>query len=189
MSVPCSVVTVRGGTHAGAALRIWSREIGGGRVRHGVVRVHDVEPLLLARRATIVFVSASRYCGSRNSGYDGTSTRSNDKPGQPSRQRNGGSLLMRCTSMPASRERVRQLGGDDAAAADRGVTDDADVHEPCFRSDRRADRLADDEAFGERHAGQRAELRVAALDRAGGTSAPSAASPPRPASAGANWLR
>ena len=50
---------------------------------------------------TIVFASASRYCGSRNSGYGGTSTRSNDSPGTPGRQRNGGSLLIRWTLVAA----------------------------------------------------------------------------------------
>ena len=42
--------------------------------------------------------------------------------------RNGGSVLIRCTSWPRAASALRQLGGDDAAAADRGVTDDADVH-------------------------------------------------------------
>ena len=42
-------------------------EVGRGRVRHGVVRVDDVELCSRATR-TIVLASASRYCGSRNSG-------------------------------------------------------------------------------------------------------------------------
>ena len=68
--------------------------------------------------------------------------------------------------MAAQRERVRQLGGDDAAAADRRVADDADLHRTCFSRRRCAPsaRLHDD-AFGQGDAGQRAELRVAALDQ------------------------
>ena len=82
MSVPCSVVTVRGGGDAGAC-----------DVEHLIAP--DTPPSRAARRSArarcraaarsatraIVFASASRYCGSRNSGYGGTSTRSNDRPG------------------------------------------------------------------------------------------------------------
>ena len=80
------------------------------------------------------------------------------------RQRNGGSLLIRWTWCAASGQRVRQLGRDDAAAADRRVAHHADVHGASFSSPGPDDRLADDDALGERDAGKRAELRVAALD-------------------------
>ena len=50
MSVPCSVVTVRDARAAGLGAQNLIGEIRRRRVRHGVVRVHDVE-LLLARDA------------------------------------------------------------------------------------------------------------------------------------------
>ena len=67
--------------------------------------------------------------------------------------------------MPPLGERVRQLGRDHAAAADRGVAHHPDLHGACFSSPGRTDRLAHDEAFREGHAGQGAELGVAALDQ------------------------
>ena len=48
----------------------------------------------------IVVDSASRYCGSRNSGYGGTSTGRTTARAKPA-DRKGGSLLMRCTLMAA----------------------------------------------------------------------------------------
>ena len=89
----------------------------------------------------------------------------------------------------AQRERLAQLGGDDAAAADRRVTDDADVHvDGASRAAIGAqDRLAHDDAFGPRDAGERAELRVAALDELAerGAFRRVAAAP---VAGGANWL-
>ena len=63
------------------------------------------------------------------------------------------------------RQRVRQLGGHDAAAADRGVTHHADVHGRCFSSPDRTTGSRTTMPFGKRDARERAELRVAALDQ------------------------
>ena len=73
----------------------------------------------------------------------------------------------------AVRQRLRELGGDDAAAADRRVADDADVHrfvghgssrfrQRAFGRHRCGSRTTTPSANGD--AGEGAELRVAALD-------------------------
>ena len=90
--------------------------------------------------------------------------------------------------MSAAGQARRELGGDDAAAADGGVADDADAHaavprrpwrraaasrmprlcrigRPGLEQVRPGHRLAHDEAFGVAYAGERAELGVAALDQ------------------------
>ena len=53
---------------AGVGAENLMRQIRRRRVRHGVVRVQQVEVMARATTRTSVFVSASRYCGSRNSG-------------------------------------------------------------------------------------------------------------------------
>ncbi len=67
--------------------------------------------------------------------------------------------------MTAQRERVRELGGHDAAAAERRVADDADPHGTCLQQRPAHHRFFHDHAFGKADAGERAELRVAALDQ------------------------
>jgi hypothetical protein len=67
MSVPCSVVTFAGWSEPRCRHQHLIGEVGGRRVRHGVVRVHDVEARVRATR-TIVLASASRYCGSGTAG-------------------------------------------------------------------------------------------------------------------------
>ena len=70
----------------------------------------------------------------------------------------------------AIRQRLSQLGRDDAAAAHRGVTDDADIHGNCGARPTGSTRASDAalgsrrRTFGEGDAGQRAELRVTAFD-------------------------
>ena len=65
-------------------------------------------------------------------------------------------------AMPAIGEAPRQLGRHHAAAADRRVTDDPDVH---FSRCSRIKQLADDDALGKGDADERSELRIAALDQ------------------------
>ena len=66
--------------------------------------------------------------------------------------------------MAARRQRLAELGRDDAAAADRGIADDPMFIERLFIRLGTDDRLAHDNAFGPGDAGERAELRVAAFD-------------------------
>ena len=75
-------------------------EIRGGRVRHGVVRVDDVEPLL-ARDARRSCWRAPAGTAARGTADTAARRRARTtSPARPSRQRNGGSLLIRCTSWP-----------------------------------------------------------------------------------------
>ena len=62
-----------------------AREIGGRGVRHGVMRVDDVE-MMFRETWTIFVASDSAYCGSRNSGYAGVDTAWNVRRGLPRRE-------------------------------------------------------------------------------------------------------
>ena len=81
--------------------------------------------------------------------------------------------------MIAPRQRLRQLGGDDAAPADRGVTDNPDMHVMFLWALRPAPlrepmsileqvmanhRLVHNNALSKRHAGEGSELGVSAFD-------------------------
>ena len=90
----------------------------------------------------------------------------------------------------ARSQRLAELRGHDAAATDRGVADDADVHARSLPSGSRcgrSERLADDEAFREGDAGLGTEVRVAALDQ---LMEPHRGEPrvDRVGGSGANWL-
>ena len=134
MSVPCSVVTVRGAARRRRAAT-WRAS---GR--------RDTPPLRAARRSGRARCRAAapprpaRSCSPARAGTAARGTAGTAAPRQArttgrarrARHRNGGSLLMRCTWWPRTRERVRQLGRDHAAAADRRVADHADIHGACF---------------------------------------------------------
>ena len=173
---------------AGDDASIWSREIRRRGMRHRVVRVDDVEPVLLARPARSCWSVRAGTAARGTADRSGTSTGSNDSPGTPERQRNGGSLLMTCTCVAAIGQRVRQLGRDDAAAADRRVADHADVHGTCFKQSRphtaRARRSL-------RRRPRRPARRTARRGSrpADGTSTRSAGSVTAPSSGSVNWLR
>ena len=64
----------------------------------------------------------------------------------------------------AAGQRLRQLGGDDAAAAHRRITDHPDMHAHLFKQMCANERLVYDDALGKSHARQRTELRIAAFD-------------------------
>ena len=83
-------------------------------------------------------------------------------------------------AVPAIRQRMRQLGGDDAAAADRRVTHHADVHGSVLQQARALDRLADDDALRRRRRRRARRTARRGFRSAAGTSARSAASRPRP---------
>ena len=68
-------------------------------------------------------------------------------------------------AMAARGERLAELGRHDPAAADRGVADDADVHRAVFRRLSRTIGSRTTMPSAQRDAGERAELRVAALDQ------------------------
>jgi hypothetical protein len=87
----------------------------------------------------------------------------------------------------AARERMGQFRRDDAAAAERGVADDPDVHGIGFKSVVRTSGSFTITPSAKADARERPELRVAALDqlaeRRRGQSRLNSA-----ASSGANWL-
>ena len=97
MSVPCSVVTVRGGGDRRRRGEDLIGQVGGRRVRHRVVGVHDVELVLLGdahdgvgERQQVLRLAKQRI---RRHARPARTT----GPATPSRHRNGGSLLIRCT--------------------------------------------------------------------------------------------
>ncbi len=102
-------------------------QVGAGGVRHGVVRVDDVERVGarhvddLGRQREHVLRLAEERVGRRVDGVD------DDRPArvaQPERDLAAEDVDL----VPAPRQAAGQLGGHDAAAAHRGVADDADAH-------------------------------------------------------------
>ena len=125
MSVPCSVVTTRGAR--GRRLEHLLRQERRRRVRDGVVGVDDLE-LELARdlhdlvreRQHVLRLAEERiarrvHLMERQAGLVFA---------EPERRIGADEVHL----VAALGERLGQLGRDDAAAADRGVADDADVH-------------------------------------------------------------
>ena len=102
------------------------RKVGGGGVWNRVVRVDDVERLrasdlddLVGQRQQVLRLAEERV-RRRLDAMKG-------QPGlvaQPERRFTADDVHL----MPALAQRRRKLGGDDAAASDRGVADDTDVH-------------------------------------------------------------
>ena len=173
-----------------SAARIWPREIGRGRVRNGVMRVDDVEPLGRATRWTIVLASdeqvlrlAEQRIRRRLDPVERQAAA--DSRRQPER-------LVAADEMDlvaAARQRMRQLGRDDAAAADRGVADDPDVHEPCFSRRRPHQRFAARRSLrrsGRRRSAPNCASRLSISCRNIGAVSRVATAP---SSVGVNWLR
>ena len=79
---------------------------------------------------TILFASDNRYCGSRNSGYAGRLDAMERQPGLIAAEPERRVAAQNVDVVPARRERLPELGRDDAAAADRRITDNADPHSP-----------------------------------------------------------
>ena len=172
MSVPCSVVTTRGARLAQLRRQhLLGQERRRG-VRHGVVRVHDVEAEiarhlhhLVGDRQQVLRLAEQRI-GRRQHLVE---RQARLIVAEPERRLRADDVH----PVAADGQRLAELRGDDAAAADRGVTDDADVHgdpgvlaaSPVRSRCGRTERLPHHESFRERHAGLRAELRVAALDQ------------------------
>jgi len=140
MSVPCSVVMTRGDDARNlAAVRgaeNLPRQVSGGRVRHRVVRVDDVEPLvarhlddLVRERQQVLRLAEQRVVGR----LDAMERQARLVVGQAERRL----AAEHVDVMPAQRQVLPEFGGDDAAAANRGVTDDSDVH-GVLKSDARA---------------------------------------------------
>ena len=126
MSVPCSVVTTRG-TSVAAGLQHLLRQERRRGVRDRVVRVDDLERELardlhdlVGERQDVLRFAKERIARRVHL--------MEDEPGlvvaEPERRIGADEVHL----VAAVRERLRQLGRDDAAAADRGVADDADVH-------------------------------------------------------------
>ena len=100
-------------------------------MRHGIVRVDDVEPLLarnlddlVREREQVLRLSEQRIAGrfhtmKRQAGLIVTEAKRRV-------------AAQKMDPMTARRERLAQLGRDDAAAANRGIADDADVHGVAF---------------------------------------------------------
>ncbi len=96
-------------------------------MRHGVVRVDDVEPELprhlhelVGQRQQVLRLAKQRVCRrehlmKREAGLE---------LAQPERRLRADEVHL----VAAARQRLSELGGDDTAAADRGVADHADVH-------------------------------------------------------------
>ena len=139
------------------------REIRGGRVRNGVVRVHDVERELarelhdLVRERQQVLRLAKQRIGRR---MDAMEREPRFVVAEAERRLRADQMHL----MAAASQRLRQLGGDDAAAANRRVTHHSDMHSHLFKQMCAHDRLVHDDALGKPHARQRAELRIAAFD-------------------------
>ena len=89
-----------------AAAQDLARQIRRRRVGNGVVRVHDVETALRATRARSCWSAPADIAARGTADRAAPRPRSNDKPGMPARQRNGGSLLMTWTWWPRRRERI-----------------------------------------------------------------------------------
>ena len=128
MSVPCSVVMTRGTRARTRRRQDLPRQVRGRGVRNRVVRVHDVEPLV-ARRPARSCSRATADTAARGTADSSASRRggTTDRAGSR-RAANGRVAAQDVDAMPARRERLPEFGRDDAAAADRRVTDDADVH-------------------------------------------------------------
>ena len=124
MSVPCSVVTTFGALTVRA--QDLSRQKRGRRVRHRVVRVDDVQTRLarhlhdpVRERQQILRLAEQRIRRRQHLVEEQPFL----KLSEPERRFRADEVRL----MPAQRKRLAQLGGDDAASADRGVADDADV--------------------------------------------------------------
>ena len=107
------------------------REIGGRRVRHRIVRVDDVEPFFprnlddfVRERQQILRLSEQWIAGRFH-----TMERQARLIVSEAKRRVAAQNMNPVT---ARRERFAQLGRDDAAAANRGIADDADVHGIAF---------------------------------------------------------
>ncbi len=108
-------------------------EVGGGRVRHRVVGMDDVEATLAAyldelvgERQQVLRLPEQRIAG----GADGVERQPRLEVSQPHRRL----AADEPDFVAAARQALGELRGDDAAAADGCVTDDADVHEAIFRA-------------------------------------------------------
>ena len=138
-------------------------EIGGGRVRDGVMRVHDVERELarelhdLVRERQQVLGLAKQRIGRR---VDAMEREARLVVAEPKRRLRADQMHL----VAAPGQRLRELRGHDAAAADRRVTDHPDMHAYLFKQMFTNDRLVHHDALGKPHARQRAELRIAAFD-------------------------
>ena len=130
MSVPWSVVMTDGTSLAVAGRgQNLTREVRRGRVRHRVMRVHDVEMLvprhlhdLVRERQQVLRLAEQRI----RRGLDAMKGEPGLEAAEPERR----IAAQDVDVVPARRERLPELGRDDAAAADRCVTDDADPHLP-----------------------------------------------------------
>ena len=103
------------------------RQIGRGRMRHRVVRVHDVELLgardlhdLVGQRQQILRFAKQRIAGR----FDAMKGQSRLVVVQAHRRVRAENVH----AVSPRREHLAQFRRDDAAAADRGIADDADVH-------------------------------------------------------------
>ena len=171
MSVPWSVVITRGASALiGCGDHLLRHERRGG-VRNRVVRMHDVEPDLardlhdlVGERQQVLGLAEQRIRGRD----DLVKRESLLVFAQPERRLRADHVHL----VPPARQRLPELGGHDAAPANRRVADDPDVHpRSAFQQVRCQDWMPDDEPFGVRDADLRSELRVAALDelvKAGG---------------------
>ena len=141
MSVPCSVVMVRGGALDGAGgIRRREHLVGQvrrGRVRHGVVGVNDVEVPLLSdardrsRQRQQVLRLPEQRVRRHFDGYE----RQSGYAGAPSKRRLAADQM---DMMASNRQRVCQFGRDHPAPADRRIAHHPDVHGRCLRTPERS---------------------------------------------------
>ena len=108
-------------------------EVGGRRMRDRVVGMDDVEPVVLGdprdgigQRQQVLRLAEERI----RRHQDRLERQAGDAVAQPERRLAADQVHV----VPPLRERVRQLGRDHAAAADRGVAHHPDLHGACFRS-------------------------------------------------------
>ena len=151
------------------------RQVGGGGVRDRVMRVDDVERLLARDLHDLVRRARARTAARGTAGRPASRTRWKRRPRLIVAEAERRLAAQEVHAVTARGERLGELGRDDAAAADRRVADDADVH---GRAPRRAvaSAAAANRSVGaadpvrrnpraKRDAGERPELRVAALDQ------------------------
>ena len=113
-----------------------ARHVCGGGVWNGVMRVHDVEPPLLrdahdrvGEREQILRFPEQRIRWNLDA-FEGES-------GDPFAPAKWGLAADQADLVPPQRQRMRELGGDHAAPADRRVAHHPDVHGTCFSSPER----------------------------------------------------
>ena len=140
------------------------RQVRGRRVRHRVVRVDDVEPMRFGDTGDRVRQREQvlRFAEQRIRRHDDLlETDGRGFAVAPPERRFAADQVH---LVAARGQRLRELRCDHAAAAHRCVADDARCSCRVFQQRRAHDRLANDDSFGKGDAGERAELRVAALD-------------------------